>query len=249
MMRKLREGMRAGDLCDLLLPLISIDEYESKVSAEAVVIGIYVHDKDAASDLNRFIQKSALQILDTDISPAPDSHGYYLVFIELDKSKQLTSQIVSILHEISPLVGINDWRLRIRGEDDLIDINASKNNHEELEKLSASLSKMLHENAYSVLEYLSFSELSNASRDGELLILEGFGKRASFRVVDFGKTETVLECNKLNSAAQDFSMTGVSSSRMLENMLGENWNVTNFHGTFVLLNQNDAGKCLILRKK
>jgi hypothetical protein len=56
---KLYEGMWSGDLADLVQPLVSIDEYASKIDPNAIAVGFYVQDKDAADDLNRFIQKVA----------------------------------------------------------------------------------------------------------------------------------------------------------------------------------------------
>lgn len=120
---KLNEGMRAGDLSSLVLPLISVDEYESKVDEKAIVIGLYVQDKDAANDLNRFVQKSALAILDTEVSPAPDQHGYYLVFVEFMKNDRLCSSVASFLEEIEPLVEITEWQMRVRKVDGLLDFS------------------------------------------------------------------------------------------------------------------------------
>ena len=100
-MAKINEGMRAGDLADLVLPMISVDEYESKIDDSSIVIGFYIHDQDAASDLNRFLQKSPIQIIDTEISPAPDQHGYYIVFVELINDRRIAKNIADILAEVS----------------------------------------------------------------------------------------------------------------------------------------------------
>lgn len=108
------EGMWQGDLADLVQPLVSIDEYQSKLDDTAVVVGFYVNDKDAAEDLNRFIQKSPVSIVDSDISPAPDQRGYYLVFVELQFNDRLVPNITSVLEEISPLVDITDWQMKVR---------------------------------------------------------------------------------------------------------------------------------------
>src|ERR1700722_8534394 len=99
----LREGMRKGDLTDLVLPLISCDEYVSQLDqSECIVFGFYVHDEDAANDLNRYLQKSAMPILDTKVSPAPDQHGYFMVFVELMNNSRLPEIMKSILADIEP---------------------------------------------------------------------------------------------------------------------------------------------------
>src|ERR1700733_10450117 len=98
-MRKpeLLEGMREGDLADLVLPMISVDEYSSKIdNDQAIVVGFYVHEEMAARDLNRFLQKSAVPLLGTDVSPAPDSHGYFMVFCEMMDNDRLAQNVQAI---------------------------------------------------------------------------------------------------------------------------------------------------------
>ena len=74
---KLKEGMRENDLDDLVLPLITIDEYVSKIGddKEVIVVGFFVEDEDPANDLSRFIDRSVTNILDTDVSPVPNEEG------------------------------------------------------------------------------------------------------------------------------------------------------------------------------
>lgn len=111
---KLYEGMWAGDLSDLVQPLVTIDEYASKINNDAIVIGFYIHDRDAADDLNRFIQKSPVSIVDADVSPAPDQRGFYMVFVEMAFNDRLVPNIIALLNEVSPLVDIQEWQMKVR---------------------------------------------------------------------------------------------------------------------------------------
>ena len=117
---KLNEGMWAGDLADLVQPLVSIDEYASKIDDDSIAIGFYVHDKDAADDLNRFIQKSPVSLIDSDVSPAPDQRGFYIVFVELAFNDRLVSNISALLKEVSPLAGIEEWQMKVRNIEGLV---------------------------------------------------------------------------------------------------------------------------------
>lgn len=132
----LSEGMRAGDLEDLVLPMVTADEFVSKVGDDAVVFGFYVSDRDAASDLNRFIQKSAVKLLDTEISPAPDQRGFYLVFFEILLNDNMTTQLDELLKEVKPLVKIEKWKFQFRGQKDLIPYSTAtvENYRKHLEK-------------------------------------------------------------------------------------------------------------------
>ncbi len=123
---KLMEGMWAGDLADLVQPLISVDEYQSKIDDSAVAIGFYVSDKDAAEDLNRFIQKSPISLIDCDVSPAPDQRGYYIVFVEMELNDRFVSNVTSLLDEIGPLTDIDNWQMRVRGNKGLIAYDQEK---------------------------------------------------------------------------------------------------------------------------
>jgi hypothetical protein len=112
---KIFEGMWANDLEDLLQPVVSIDEYQSKVDDSAVAIGFFVNDRDAASDLNRFIQKSAVPIIDSDVSPAPDQRGYYIVFAELPGNDRFTENLIHLCNEVGQLGGVEHWQMKMRG--------------------------------------------------------------------------------------------------------------------------------------
>lgn len=123
MTKTLNEGMRSGDLEDLVLPMLTVDEFNSKVGDDAIVFGFYVNDRDAAMDLNRFIQKSPVKLLDTEISPAPDQRGFYLVFFEILLNDRMPEQVEELLKEVKPLVKIEKWKLQIRGQEDLIEFS------------------------------------------------------------------------------------------------------------------------------
>lgn len=125
-MSKIFEGMWANDLEDLLQPVVSIDEYESKVDDSAVAIGFFVNDRDAAGDLNRFIQKSSVPIIDSDVSPAPDQRGYYIVFAELPGNDRFTENLSQLCEEIGQLGGISNWQMKMRGIKHVTELDAHK---------------------------------------------------------------------------------------------------------------------------
>jgi hypothetical protein len=114
---KLAEGLRENDLEGLVLPVISIDQFESKIDDDAIVIGFYVLYRDPAADLNRFIQKSAVDIIDTEVSPAPTEEGYYVVFVEVMRNEKFPELLFSILENIENLVGFCEWEFTAYGVD------------------------------------------------------------------------------------------------------------------------------------
>jgi hypothetical protein len=249
-MNRLTEGMREGDLEDMVLPMISVDEYESKVDDNAVVFGFYVADQDAAMDLNRFIQKSPVTLLDTEVSPAPDQHGYYLVFFEILKNDQLVENVGLLLDEVTPLVKIESWQLRIRGVERLVPFSqpALRSHLEKSETTDPKGGKK--EGAASleeqVLEYLQPSGLTSTWARRGKLVLEGMGQRFEFDIIAFGPLDKIIAEQELG--AQDISLLDAAKEMRVNRALGEGWCVSRISG-LSLLSRDDQEIALILRDR
>jgi len=98
---KLTEGLRRGDLNHMILPLISIDEFLSKIDDRTViVVAFYAYEEDPAHDLSNFIERSPTNVLDTDVSPAPTREGYYVTFVEIKRDQKFISKLLKILAEV-----------------------------------------------------------------------------------------------------------------------------------------------------
>lgn len=109
-MNQLTEGLLAHDLDYLIMPLISIDEYQSKIDdRKAIVVGIYVTDIEPAQELSSFIEKGVVPVLDTEVSPAPTEDGYYVVFIELDRNERFIKRMLNIAESVSNLTNVDKW--------------------------------------------------------------------------------------------------------------------------------------------
>jgi hypothetical protein len=232
--KPLSEGMRAGDLRDLVLPVVSVDEYESKVDAKAVVFGFYVHDLDAARDLDRFIQRSSLPLIDTDISPAPDQHGYYLVFVEMLNDTGLPKHVEALIREVALVSGTEEWSVSLRGTPSVRPYSK--------DLMTKFLTKMrrksLEERA---LEFLASSELADAE------VTRG-------RVTIGNLSFALIECERnllrklwLVGLAEDVDLHTTSLCARLVNMLGEDWSAFSVSGT-IILSRLDDDRLLALRK-
>lgn len=113
LIKSLNEGLRKWDLKDLVLPIISIDEYDSKISDDGLVIGFKVEDKKPAEDLSRFIEKSGQELLDAEVSPGPDEDGNYWVFVELVRDNKAPKKILKILELLEKVTAITKWSMEI----------------------------------------------------------------------------------------------------------------------------------------
>jgi len=110
-MPKLLEGLERHALEHLVAPLISIDEYESKIDDKRViVIGFFVKDLSPAQDLSNFIEKSSIRPLDTDVSPAPNDQGFYMVFVEMSRDPEFPKRVITLLDQVSNLTNTKKWQ-------------------------------------------------------------------------------------------------------------------------------------------
>ena len=250
-MAKLNEGMRPADLEDLVLPMISIDEYESKIDDNAVVIGFYVGDESAAQDLNRFIQKSPVVLLDTEVSPAPDQHGYYLVFVELLNDIRIVTNIEAILEEVSPLMGDEEWQMRLRGYEDGVIPFSTK-------VLTARFNELRSENVDGesedvgdgtegrVLEFFTPSDLSNVIIENNRVHLVGGADELRADLVEYGETETLMSHHGLNESAMSLDLTDIALSLKMTRLLGEGWMSSRF-GDSMIIQHVGSESCVLLR--
>jgi hypothetical protein len=112
----LRENLEAGDLKRLVHNELHIDEYKSKMGTDedVCVISFKVAGKEPGADLVSFIEKGYDFVLDADVSSGEKEGGDYLVFVELQRSEELPTQIMAIMNDLMNLTEqkIEDWRVR-----------------------------------------------------------------------------------------------------------------------------------------
>ena len=112
----MRENLELGDLKRLVHNELHIDEYKSKMGddADVCVISFKVSGKEPSADLVSFIEKGYEYVLDADVSSGEKEGGDYLVFVELDRTKELPEQIMQIMSDLMNLTEqeLSDWRVR-----------------------------------------------------------------------------------------------------------------------------------------
>lgn len=110
-MNLMLEGLQHGDLKDMVLPMLSIDEFSSKIDDnKIIVVGFYCFEEDPAHDLSNFCERSPVNVEDTDVSPAPSKEGYYLTFVEMLRTPQFPERLMQLLKEVSQLTDIQNWQ-------------------------------------------------------------------------------------------------------------------------------------------
>jgi hypothetical protein len=232
---KLAEGMRRYDLEDLVLPLVSVDEFESKVDSSAIVFGFYVHDQAAANDLNRFLQKAPVEILDTDVSPAPDQRGYFLVFVEMRNDDMVAKNILSVCEDIENITGIRRWQMRLRGSPKILPLSP--------EPIVRHLARERRANENGVLEFLMPSKLRSAQLNEGYLTLNGSD---SYGFVDFGDIDFLLECYDLKDETLQLDPYIMWKCSKVRRHLGEGWSVDQI-GAYQIIHRDGSERGILLR--
>jgi hypothetical protein len=107
-------GLRQGDLKDMIYRIFEIDSYASKMGddKDIVTLSFSVKEKEAADDLMNFIEKGYDFVLDADVTPGEQSDGTYKVFVELERTRQIYTQIDEIIDGIKKLSDLEKIKFR-----------------------------------------------------------------------------------------------------------------------------------------
>ncbi len=118
-MRNINEGLELGDLSRLVKPVMTIDEFKSKLGEDAdicVLAFTVIGSKEPALDLVSFIEKGYDWVIDADASSGEDNDGNFIVFVEIERSKDMAKQINQLIEELAPLTGLGgtEWEFSYR---------------------------------------------------------------------------------------------------------------------------------------
>jgi len=105
------EGLRAGDLREMIYSQFEVDTFRSKMGEDqdVCVLTFQAKDRYPAKDMMEFIEKGFPFVLDADVSAGENEKGEYSVFVEVQRSENISENIKEILFGLERLTGINDW--------------------------------------------------------------------------------------------------------------------------------------------
>jgi len=235
-------ALREGDLKDTILKTVSIDEFAPKTGDEkdVAVVGFSVVQSYPGQDLYNFINGSVVENRDVELSPNPNTDGYYMVFVEMDRNKDLYKNIAAILSEVKNISGDLNWLAKFPytenafdfSDDALIEkylqsdpntyLSASefkeKLMQEEVEAEEKALQEQAEENSNTILEFLKNSSLLEAGLNDNKLVMRGAKNVATLEVVNFGPAKEIMAELGINeSAIKPLD----STLRQFNSMLGE----------------------------
>lgn len=117
MTEQLNESLQYLDMERQMLPIVNIDQYESKIgdNSDYVTISFTMNSKAASDDLCSWLERGYDWVIDADTSPGEVNKGKFLVFVEMNRRLRVPERIIEMLDDLETLTGLTlkDWKLNI----------------------------------------------------------------------------------------------------------------------------------------
>lgn len=120
MSKFLLEGFDHGDLENVLLPILSVDEYEAKMgkNSDVITIAFIVKSEQSGKDLAGWFERGYDWVLDAKVSEGEINPGMYLVFVEFNRRRSAPERIIELIEDLETLTNydVSDWEVKIDDE-------------------------------------------------------------------------------------------------------------------------------------
>lgn len=99
-----------GDLDGILLDLVSIDQYQSKLSDDNIVVAFTFKILEAANDVREFLDRGEFGILDTEVIMTADLTNNYMLLIEFNRDKKFLHYILKVCKYLINLSDVKKFK-------------------------------------------------------------------------------------------------------------------------------------------
>lgn len=239
--------VKRGELRHTISPLISVDEFEPKagLTKELIVLGFYLMNEKAAKELDIFIQRGWLDIVDSEPSPNPDERGNYVLFVEFKRTDAFREQLFQFLEDIENLTGKMDWNVKPYLADKsfklkdkhlfdfiITDPNSYVDKQTFLQSVSAqsSVEESIH-------TFFKDSSLRTLTIEGKRVIF-GVGRSMTGTMVGFGECNEILKRHRLSESPVRL-IDAPLEVQSLRKLLGEAWDVHSIGEYAAIVNESD----------
>ncbi len=226
-------GLRLGDLKDCVDHIFEVDSFKSKMGddKDIVPLSFSVNEANAADDLMNFIEKGYEFVLDADVTPGEQRDGTYKVFVELERNRHISDNILEIADGVGKLANIDGFKFRY--------YKNFKSRPLDKETLESSIpqdpktydQKVNESNLDNYKNFFNNSYLETIEmRDDELYLKKAYADPLVFEFKDFGNKTEVLnrldEKINVNEFAEviylckyvgDYNITKYGDKLMFEN--------------------------------
>jgi hypothetical protein len=235
-MKHITESLRATDLRHFVKKVFEIDSYKSKIGddEDIVVVAFTVDGEDPARDLENFIEMGYDFVLDADITPGEMDDGKYRVFVELERSRHVASQINAVLDGVKRLCDEPNMRFRY--------FKSFKSQEASLENLELAIPTDAESYNIATEENMleNFSNFFRNSYAEE--IKKSYGDLVKFNIITSGTRQQVYDAVQGPIMLESSSMAEVM---FLSKYIGP-YNITKIGDTFIFEN---SGWAVALKRK
>jgi hypothetical protein len=232
------EDLRANDLRYLVDNIFEVDSYSSKMGndKDISVLSFSVKSKEAAKDLESFIEKGYKFVLDADVSPGEVKNNRYKVYVEMERDNNLKTKIMEILDGVKKLSDNKDFKFRYYRSFKTNDVT-----EKDLEIIPTSSQD--YENRINAVQMENVDNFFNKSylenidfEDNTIKLDKTYSGTLDLVIKDFGLKQRIYE-----SANGPFQMSSVDVSEILflTKFLGP-YNINKIGNQFIIENEDYA---------
>jgi len=230
-------GLRASDLKNMVYDIFEIDSFKSKMGddKDIVTLAFSVREREAAKDLENFLEKGYDFVLDADATAGEQSDGTYKVFVEIERNKHVPDQIMEIADGVCKLADCEslkyryykDFKSKDLTQDALSEEIPLDSNDYDIGIAEASLNNYKN--------FFNKSYLEETYMTGDVLtVRKVYADPVQFKVIDFGDTLETIQNITERVNTNDFAEV-----IFLSKYLGD-YNITKFGNKFLLDNNGST---------
>ena len=206
-MQQLKEGLKAGDLEDVVSKRFSVDQYKSKMGDDRniMVLAFTVDGLAPAKDLERFAETGYTEILDADATPGTMEDGKHKVFVEFARVEQVDQHIFKFLEDLKKLTNIEMFQFTYHKRDVPFEASA-KNLADVLPRTPiAYTQKVSSLRLGEVKDFFDKFAMMEFKLDNNVMSVkkDGMKEQVKFNLHAFGDTQMILKEVKAFSIDQD----------------------------------------------
>tara|TARA_A100001035_G_scaffold192318_1_gene153691 strand:- start:487 stop:1203 length:717 start_codon:yes stop_codon:yes gene_type:complete len=235
-------GLRKEDLKHTIYDIFEIDSFSSKMGEDEdiVVVSFSMRDKGPAEDLVKFLESGYSFILDADVTPGEQRDGTYKVFVEMERSNDVATNIFEIIDGVKKISGLDKLKFRY--------YKNFNSNEATLENLNTSIPKSSidYKRNKEETKLENYKHFFNKSYVDSIDLLENtltikkiYADPLHFKFIDFGDKETILE-----NINEKFNTDDFAEIIYLCKYIGD-YNITKYGNKITMEN---SGKTLVLER-
>jgi|TARA_R110002074_G_scaffold87626_7_gene193499 hypothetical protein len=227
-------GLRNGDLRDLVNNVCEIDNYKSKMGddEDIVVLSFSVSDINAAGDLVEFIERGFDFVLDADSTASELDNGSYKVFVEMERGKGVSQNIVDMIYGVGELADLKEFKFRYHKNFRSYDLNLD--NLQEMLPIDPTGYTLAVTESLSAEVFFNKTPFETIEFVGESILLKKvYSDPIGFQIKDFIENASVNE-----SITEKINVNDYPELIFLTKYLGD-YNITKF-GDYTLTLENNG---------